>query len=92
MLKTCTCLFVKSVFSLTIAYESPDLRGNLRNTIVFADSQTENKPVKEGLINGVVAFNLLLSAKILALLRRSVNVFQLRITKKLKLISFVSKS
>ena len=44
---------------LTIAYEGPDLRGNLRNTIAFADSQTENKPVKEGLINGVVAFTVI---------------------------------
>ena len=35
---------------------------------------------------------LLLSAKILALLRLSVNLFQLRLTKTLKLISFVSKS
>ena len=59
MLKTCTCLSVKFVFSLTIAYEGPDLRGNLRNTIAFADSQTENKPVKEGLINGVVAFTVI---------------------------------
>ena len=42
---------------LNIAYEGPDLRGNLRNTIVFADS--ENKPVKEGLINGVVAFTII---------------------------------
>ena len=33
-----------------------------------------------------------LSAKILALLRLSVNFFQLRLTKKLKLTSFVSKS
>ena len=55
MLKTCTYLSVKFVFFLTIAYEGQDLRGNLRNTIAFADSQTENKPVKEGL-NGVVAF------------------------------------
>ena len=54
-----TCgLSVKFVFSLTIAYEGPDLRGNLRNTIVFEDSQTENKPVKEGL-NGVVAFTVI---------------------------------
>ena len=59
MLKTCTCPSVKFVFSLTIAYEGPDLRGNLRNTIAFADSQTENKPVKEGLINGVVAFTVI---------------------------------
>ena len=33
-----------------------------------------------------------LSAKILHLLRLSVNFFQLRLTKKVKLISFVSKS
>ena len=33
-----------------------------------------------------------LSAKILALLRLSVNFFQLWLTKKLKLTSFVSKS
>ena len=59
MLKTCTCLFVKSVFSLTIAYEGPDLRGHLRNTVAFADSQIENKTVKEGLINGVVAFTVI---------------------------------
>ena len=78
------------LFYLTIAYEGPDLRGNSRNTIAFADSQTENKPVKEGLINGVVAFTV--TAKILALLRLSVNVFQLRITKKLKINFFVSKS
>ena len=58
MLKTCTCPSVKFVFSLTIAYEGPDLRGNLRNTIAFADSQTENKPVKEGL-KGVVAFTVI---------------------------------
>ena len=45
-------------FSLTIAYERPDLRGNLRNTIAFEDSQRENKPVKEGL-NGVVAFTVI---------------------------------
>ena len=87
-----TCgLSVKFVFSVTIAYEGPDIRGNLRNTIAFADSQTENKPVKEGLINGVVALNLRLSAKILALLRLSVNVFQLRITKKLKFNFFCFK-
>ena len=55
-----TCgLSVKFVFSLTIAYEGPELRGNLRNTIAFADSQTENKPLKEGLINGVVAFTVI---------------------------------
>ena len=59
MLKTCTCLSVKFVFSFTIAYEGPDLRGNLRNTIAFADSQTGNKPVTEGLINGVVAFTVI---------------------------------
>ena len=47
MLKTCTCLSVNFVFSFTIVYEGPDLRGNLRNTIAFAYSQTENKPVKE---------------------------------------------
>ena len=58
MLKTSTCLSVKLVFSLNIAYEGPDLRGNFRNTIVFADSQTENKPVKEGL-NGGVAFTVI---------------------------------
>ena len=58
MLKTCTCLSVKFVFSLNIAYEGPDLRENLRNTIAFADSQTGNKPVKEGLI-GVVAFTVI---------------------------------
>ena len=85
-----TCgLSVKFVFSLTIVYEGPDLRGNLRNTIAFADSQTGNKPVTEGLINGVVGLRL--SAKILALLRRSVNVFQIRITKKLKFNFFCFK-
>ena len=84
-----TCgLSVKFVFSLTIAYEGPDLRGNLRNTIAFADSQTENKPLKEGLNGGWL---LQLSAKILALLRRSVNVFQIRITKKLKFNFFCFK-
>ena len=46
MLKTSTCLSVKFVFFLNIAYEGPDLRENLRNTIAFADSQTENKLVK----------------------------------------------
>ena len=59
MLKTCTFLSVKFVFSLTIACQGPDLRGNFRNTIAFADSQTENKPVEEGLINGVVAFTVI---------------------------------
>ena len=46
--------------SLTIAYEGPDIfiRGNFRNTIAFEDSQTDNKPVKEGL-NGVVAFTVI---------------------------------
>ena len=58
MLKTCPCLSAKFVFSFTIAYEGPDLRGNSRNTIAFADSQTENKPVKESL-NGVVAFTVI---------------------------------
>ena len=54
-----TCgLSVKFVFSLTIAYEGPDIRGNLRNTIAFEDSQTENKPVKE-VLNGVVAFTVI---------------------------------
>ena len=56
-----TCgVSVKFVFSLTIAYEGPDIfiRGNFRNTIAFEDSQTENKPVKEGL-NGVVAFTVI---------------------------------
>ena len=52
-------LSVKFVFFLTIAYEGPHIRGNLRNTIAFTDSQTENKPVKEGLINGVVAFTVI---------------------------------
>ena len=56
MFKTCTCLSVKFV---TIAYDGPHLRGNLKNTIAFADSQTENKPVKEGLINGVLAFTVI---------------------------------
>ena len=59
MLKTCTCVSVKLVFPLTIAYEGPDIRGNLRNTIAFEDSQTENKPVKKGLINGGVAFTVI---------------------------------
>ena len=55
-----TCgLSVKFVFALSIAYEGPDIRGNLRCTIAFTDSQTENKPVKEGLINGVVAFTVM---------------------------------
>ena len=58
MLKTCTCLSVKFVFPLNIAYEGPDLRRNLRNTKAFKGSQTENKPVKEGL-NGVVAFTVI---------------------------------
>ena len=75
-------LSVKFVFSLTIAYEGPDIRGNLRNTIAFADSQTENKPG---------GWLLQLSAKILALLRRSVNFFQIRITKKLKFNFFCFK-
>ena len=60
----------------------------MRNTIAFEDSQTENKPVKEGL-NGGVAFTV--SSKILAPLRRSVNVFQIRITKKLKFNFFCFK-
>ena len=29
-----------------IAYKGPDLRENLQSTITFADSKTENKPVK----------------------------------------------
>ena len=46
MLKMCTSLSVKFAFCLNTAYTGPDLRGKLRNTIAFTDSQTENKPVK----------------------------------------------
>ena len=74
---------VKFVFSVTIAYEGPDLRGNLRNTIAFADSQTENKPVKESL-NGVVAFTVIR----FWLFYGYRLIFQLRITKKLKINFF----
>ena len=40
------CLSVKFAVSLDIASKGPDLRGNLQNTIAFADSQTEKKTVK----------------------------------------------
>ena len=43
MLKTCTCLSVKFVFSLAIAYEGPHLRGNLRNTIYSFRGFTNRK-------------------------------------------------
>ena len=43
MLKTCTCLSVKLVFSLTITYEGPHLRGNLRNTIYSFRGFTNRK-------------------------------------------------
>ena len=46
MLKTFTCLSVKFAFSLILLYKCPDLRENLQSTITFADSKTENKPVK----------------------------------------------
>ena len=39
-------LSVKFAVSLDIASKGPDLRGNLQNTIGFADSQTEKKTVK----------------------------------------------
>ena len=42
MLKTCTCL---SVCKIRL-FPGPDLRENLQSTITFADSKTENKPVK----------------------------------------------
>ena len=46
MIKMCTCLSVNFAFSLCTAYKDPDLRGKSRNTIAFADSQTESKHVK----------------------------------------------
>ena len=39
-------LVCKIRLSLNIAYKGPDLRENLQSTITFADSKTENKPVK----------------------------------------------
>ena len=39
-------LSVKFAVSLDIASKGPDLRGNLQNTIGFADSQTEKKNCK----------------------------------------------